>query len=896
MPGIWMKLRELIRTTRLDGELDEEVGLHLQLMEEEYRRGGMSETEARAAAQREFGGVAHAKEAYRDHRGFPWIESFAKDFRYALRGLRRSPGFAAAAVVSLALGIGANTAVFSIIDTILLRPLPYRDPGQLVRLFETESAPGQYPFAEPDFVDWKAQNRTFQDMTLYAWPHDMNLGAAGGRPEHVQALPTEANFFSLFGVTPLFGRTWAAGEDRPGKDDVAILSYGLWQSHFAGDPHAVGRSIELNSRKYTIVGVVPAGFRFPAESQLWIPQVMDSKFMGGRGSHWASAIGRMRPGVSLKAALADLKVIAARLEKQYPNTNGNVGADAKSLRDDMVGDSGDTLFLILGAVGLVLLIACANMANLLLSRALARQKEVAVRSALGASRFRLARQLLTESMLLSVAGGALGLLLAWGGISLFSSARSFDLPRFNVVQLNGTVLAFTFALAITTGVLFGMFPALQMSRPDLLDELKGGAGSSVSPGRRRRFTSHALVVAEIALSLMLLISAGLLLKDFAALRSLDIGVRREGVWTAAIQLPEANYKTDMQIYGFSEALVERARLIGGLDSVALTDRLPLEGGSNGYITLRGQTGAPSNQLVESHAASTEYFHAMGIRLLQGRVFTPADIQTVLQHDLRLDPIYASGSQPPASLLDGIVNPCVINESMARAFWPDQDPLGKMYSHGGNNGPWEQVVGVVADVRQWGLTHGPLPEAYDAFDGGRHLFLILHTSLPPLSVTAQVRRALAQIDQALPLYSVRTMDEVVADQAEGQQYVSGLVGSFAALAALLAAVGIYGVLAYAVKQRTREIGVRMSLGASRGRMLGEMLWQGMRLALLGIAVGAAGAFALGRVMASRLHEVKPGDPLVFAATAVLLAVVALVACYLPARRAARLDPLSALRYE
>ena len=895
MPGIWMRLRELILRTRLDGELDEEVGLHLQMMEEEFRRHGMSEAEARAAARREFGGVAHAKEAYRDERGVAWIESFAKDVRYALRGLRRSPGFTAAAALSLALGIGANTAVFSIIDTILLRPLPYRNPSQLVRLFETESAPGQYPFAEPDFVDWKAQNRTFQDMTMIGWPQDMNL-SAGDRPEHVHALPTEANFFSLLGVQPLLGRTWAAGEDQKGKDDVAILSYGFWRSHFAGDPRAVGRPIELNARKYTIVGVMPANFHFLMESELWVPQVMDSKLYGGRGSHWASAIGRMKPGVTVKAALADLKVIAARLEKQYPNSNGKVGADAKSLRDDMVGDSSATLFLILGAVGLVLLIACANVANLLLSRALARQKEVALRSALGASRFRLVRQLLTESLLLSVAGGALGLLVAWGAISLFAATKSFDLPRFNTVQLNPTVLAFTFALAIATGVLFGMFPALQMSRPDLLDELKGGAGSSVSPGRRRRFTSHALVVAEIALSLMLLISAGLLLKDFAAMRGIDIGVRREGVWTAAVQLPEANYKADMQIYGFSDALLERLRRIGGVDSAALTDKLPLEGGSNGYITLRGQTGEQSNQLVESHSASPEYFRTMGIRLLQGRVFTPADIQTALANDLRLDPIYTSGAQPPADMTNGIVYPCVINESMARFFWPNQNPLGKMYSHDGQNTPWTQVIGVVSDVRQWSLTHWPLPEAYSAFDGSSRLFLILHTSLPLSSVTAQVRRALGQIDPSLPLYAVRSMDEVVAGQAKGQQYLSILVGSFAALAALLAAIGIYGVLAYAVRQRTREIGVRMSLGAGRRRVLGEMLWEGMRLALLGIAMGTGGAVALGRVMASRLHEVKPGDPAIFVATAALLAAVALVACYLPARRAARLDPLAALRYE
>ena len=817
------------------------------------------------------------------------------DLRYALRNLRHARGFALVAAATLAIGIGANTAIFSIIDTILLRPLPYANPDRLVRLNETESAPGRYPFAGPDFVDWKAQNRTFQDMTLFSWPTDMNL-SAGGHPEHILALPTAANFFSLLGVKPLLGRTWAAGEDQPGKDDVVILSYALWNSRYAGDVQAVGRSVELNSRKYTIVGVMPDSFRFPWKSQVWIPQDMDPKGLGTRGNHWANVIGRMKPGVSVPAARADLKGVASRLEKQYPDSNGKIGAVVTPLRDDMVGNSRDSLFLMLGAVGLVLLIACANVANLLLSRAMARQKEVAIRSALGASRLRLLGQLLTESLLLSLAGGALGLVLAWGIVALFSNAKSYSLPQFNAVEVNPAVLAFTFALAIVTGVLFGVFPALQMSRPDLHEELKGGAGASISHGRRRRFTSNVLVVAEIALSLVLLVSAGLLLKDFARMRSLDIGVRREGVWTAAVRLPDTSYKTTRLQFDFAEALLEKARRIGGADAVALTDHLPLEGGSNYYVKLRGQTGEESNQLVEMHVVSPDYFRAMGVRLLQGRVFTAQDIQTALEYDSKIIPMWESGSRPGPELTDGMIYPCVINESMARFFWPHENPLGKMFSQGNDHGPWKQVVGVVSDVAEWSLTGKIGPEAYDPFTGWSRQFLVVHTALPISAVTAQARRALAQVDASLPLYSVRSMDEVVAGQAQGQQFLSALVGSFAGLAALLAAIGIYGVLSYLVTQRTREIGIRMSLGASRFRVLGELLREGMTLAVLGLAAGAGGAFAAGRVLASLLHEVKPGDPMIFAATALLLATVALIACYVPARRAARLDPMKALRYE
>jgi predicted permease len=618
-------------------------------------------------------------------------------------------------------------------------------------------------------------------------------------------------------------------------------------------------------------------------------------------------IGRLKPGLTGQAASANIDLQFRQLLTDYAGSKitdqrrkeiaavtvethpAERGISSLRLRFSF------SLQILMGVVGLVLLIACANVANLLLSRAIARQKEMAVRSALGAARGRLLRQLLTESLLLSLSGGALGLLVAWVLIALVSHARNIALPQFTIIQLNGEVLAFTFALSVLTGVLFGLVPALRTSRPDLHEELKGGAGSSISPGKHRRFTSNVLVAGEMALSMLLLVSAGLLLKDFARLRNLDIGVRPEGVFTAAVRLPETQYKTGAQILAFAQSLQEKCAHIAGVDAAAISDHLPLEGGSNYYVKLRGQTSQRSNLLVEYHTVSRDYFRAMGVRLLEGRNFDPADFQRVQAVNERFEKL-PKGERLPEAESDAIVTPAVINQSMARAFWHGRSSLGQMFSQGSDHGPWKQVIGVVNDVREWGLAHEPVPEAYEAYDGDSRFFVVLHTSRQPLSLTPEVRSALAQTDASLPLFSVRAMDQVISENAQGQQFLSLLVGSFAGLAVLLAAVGIYGVLSYMVTERTREIGIRISLGAGRARVLGQVILEGMRLAVAGFAVGIAGALAVGRVLASLLHEVKPGDPAIFVLTAGFLALAAFAACYIPAHRAASLNPVTALRYE
>jgi putative ABC transport system permease protein len=820
-----------------------------------------------------------------------------QDLRYAARMLRNNLAFSIIAIVTLASGIGVNTAIFSVVDAVLLRPLPFGDPGQLVRLHETEAAPGKYPFTAPDFLDWKTQNHTFQDMTLYAWTNSFNLSGEG-TPNRVIGVRTEANFFSVLGSKALMGRTWAPGEDQPGKEREVILSYALWQRQFGADPNIVGKTAKIDGQTHNIIGMMPPSFRFPASVELWMPLLMDSKSLFPRGSHAYNAIGRLKPGVTLERAQADVSLIASQLEKQYPASNTKVGAAILPLHESIVGQSRTSLAVMMWAVGLVLLIACANVANLLLSRAVARQREMGIRSALGAQRLRLVRQLLTESVLLGIAGGALGVGLAVFGIQTITSFKDVGLPSVNTIGLNINVLLFTLGLSVLTGIIFGIVPALHTARADVFDELKGGAGGIVSHSRSRRLASDALVVAEVGLALLLLASAGILLKDFQRLRNSKIGVRTDGIVTASVSLPNAGYTDQQQQFNFEQRMRHGLANVPGIDSVAVSSLLPLEGGNNGYRHKRGETFTPmTGPLVENHNITPGYFRTFGISLLKGRDFTEADLSEELQRDTKTRELFkvSGNNPPPADQTNSIVYPAIINETMARIFWPNEEPLGKMFGQG-PNGPWNEVVGVVSDVKQWGLAQPPQPEAYTLLDGSSRLIFVVHSSLPKASVAAAMRRALADIDNSLALYGVRSMDEVVADQAITERLLTTLVGVFSGLALLLSAVGIYGVLSYVVTQRTREIGIRISLGASRGRVLGLMLKEGLTLAVVGVLTGTVASVAVAKVLTSVLHGISPRDPLILSATAAGLVLIAFLACYIPARRATKVDPMVALRYE
>jgi len=859
---------------RRDRELAEELESHLLMHIDDNVRAGMSPREARRQALVKLGGLTQTEEACRRRRGLPLLEDFFQDLRYAARGLRRQPAFTLVAVLTLALGIGANTALFSVVNAVFLNPLPLPEPDRVVSLFETFQPDGRSALSYPNLRDWREQNTTFEGMAAYV-PGAFNL-QAGDSPRRLLGLRVEANYFDVLGVRPQLGRTFLEGEDAAGRENVVVLSDALWRGGFGADPDIVNRTIPLNGRQYTVVGVMPRSLSALTRTQVWAPLVFPESEKASRGSHGYNVVGRLKRGATLEQAGEELSVIAARLAGQYPDVQAGRGASVSRLEEELVGDVRLPLLTLMGAVAFVLLIACANVANLLLARAAGRHREIALRIALGAGRLRLLRQFLTEGVLLSVAGGAVGGLTAWLGLGLLGGLAFENLPRSGEISLDLRVLAFTMLVSLLTGVVFGLAPAAQALKTDVQEALKDG-GKGSAQGFGGAWTRNALVVAEIAAAFVLLIGAGLLIKSYARLLSVDPGVRPENVLTAKLSLAQERYPDGEAMRRFHERLLERVAAEPGVEAAGLASHLPVEEyGTNGYVRVEGKTYPPNGEpLVEVRVVSPDYFRAMGVRLVRGRTFDVRDTKDA-----------------PVGV--------VVNETMARTVWPGEDPVGKRVWGRPVVDDWVPVVGVVADVKNVGLTLPTVPEFYFNYtrggEGLRDMTLAVRSRLEPGVLAAAVRREVQAVDPGQPAYNVRTMRAVLDGSVEGRRLNMSLLGVLAALSLVLAVIGIYGVMSYNVARHTREIGIRMALGAQTTHIHRLIIGRGAALALAGVAVGLGLALALTRLMTGLLFGVSATDPATYVAIAAVLFAAALVACYVPARRAVRVDPLVALRYE
>jgi predicted permease len=801
------------------------------------------------------------------------MESITKDIRYGVRSLLKRPAFTAIAVITLALGIGANTTLFSFVNGILLRPLPYKDPGQLVMLDENSLKQGIKSFgvSYPNFTDWRAQNHVFEDVAAYQRGTYSLVGA--GEPEQLSGARITQGLFELLGVSPKLGRTINAEEDRPETNNAVLISHNLWQRRFASAENVVGQSLIVNGVPRTIVGVMPPDFKFPDTAELWVPMALNEK-LWTRNDHGLRSVARLKPNITLEQAQAEMNNIARRIEEQNPVTNEGMGVEVISLRVRLVGDYRQALLILLGVVGFVLLIACANVANLLLARSSARHQEFALRAALGASRARIVRQLLTESAVLSVLGAGFGVLLAVWGRNLLLAAIPGDMPFWMKFDLDLRVLGFTLVVSFLTALVFGVVPALQGSRTLLNEALKEGVRSRGTTHNRLR---NLLVVAEVALSLVLLVGAGLMLRSFEKLQQVNSGINPEHVLTVEVPLSRAKYPEDAQQSAFFKELVTRVGALSGVSSVSAISNLPLMGGWGRSLTVEGYPVLSVGQApMINHAVVTpNYFHTMGIPLHEGRDFSEADAAKGLRVT-------------------------IVDERLARQYWPNASALGKRIRFGPpeSNEPWHTVIGVAGAVRHERLDQETRQSIYVSYQQipDRVMTLALRTSGDPEDLAGAVRREVLALDKDQPVTNVLTMGEVVSRSVWQQRFYTMLFGIFAALALVLAAVGIYGVMSYAVTQRTQEIGIRMALGARAFDVLGLIIKNGMALIVIGVVIGLAGAVALTRLLATLLFGVTPTDTLTFVVVSGVLMVVALVACYLPARRATKVDPLVALRYE
>ena len=861
-------------------DLERELRSHLENEADEQRARGLNAEDARDAARRAFGSAAIVREDVRALSPWAALDDTAQDLRYGLRLLKKNPGFAIVAALTLALGVGATTTIFSVVHAVLMRPLPYADADRLAMVWENVNLP-QYKNAQNapapgNFSDWRDRSSTFIDM---AAARDGAWSLTGsGDPIRVSGEMVSASLFRLLQVEPALGRTFTAEEDRAAPSRVVVLGHGLWVDRFGSNPSIVGQTIHLNDEPYVVVGVMPGGFRFPdPDDQLWMPLGLTSAQLANHGSHFLRVLGRLKPGVTIAQAQADLDIVAARLTNESPQTNTGVGVTVLSLPEQIVGDVRRPLLVLLGIVGFLLLMVCANIGNLMLARALARGREFAVRAALGASRTRLLRQLLAESVLLATAGGALGLAVAWWGVAALRWLAPANLPRLDDIGVNGSVAAFNAAAALAAGVLCGIMPALQSQRRDLHGALKDD--SRASSGGARLRARNLLVIVETALGVVVLVGAGLLLRSFVRLSQVPLGFNPNNTVTFRVVLPAARYRTEPQRTAFYHQLLERLQALPGVQSAAGITAVPLAAtGRMTGVSAEGQPPAVGNvRLVDFRTVSPGYFSALSIPLIAGRDVSWSD---------------TNATEPSI----------VVSETMARTFWPDQQAIGKRIKAGrpeDNTVPWLTVVGIVADVRQVDLIHVPRPAMYvpasqDRATGDVLRDWIVRATGDPTPLVPAIRSAVWGLDATLPIARVQTMNQARSASTASQQFTLLLVALFALLALVLAAVGLYGVASYNVSQRTRELGIRVALGAHRGALLRLVLAHGARLTLIGLAVGTIAALALTQVMSTLLFGVGARDPMTFVGVALLLLAVSLVASFVPARRATRVDPVVALR--
>lgn len=865
-------------------DVDDELQFHVEQRIRDLTAAGLRPDDARAEAERQFGDVAAVRQAClvidqrrarRVHRE-EIMSDLLKDLRFALRSLRHTPAFAVTAILCLALGVAVTTTIVTGVNAILVRPLPYHDADRLAAVYSQNPLRGYrgVNISYADYADWRDRNRTFSALGIWTWSSHA-LSGDGGDAERIDGADVSANLFPLLGVRPMLGRTFTASEEKRGQDRVVILSHGIWQRRYGGDSSIVGRTITMDAEPFTVVGVMPPRFNFPDRGDVWTPfavNVSDEEH-GNRG--YAGAIGRLAPGLTMQQATADLRVISLRLQQEYHEANFGWETELVPLRDDLVGDLRTPFLIFLAAVGLVLVIACANVANLTLARGATRHREMAVRVALGASRGRLIRQLLTESLLIAAIGGAIGAGLSVFGVHLLERSFPSSVPFYISLNFDGRALAFAIVVSALTGVFFGLPPALGATRVDLNAGLRDGSQGSGDAESRHRLRS-LLIVMEVAVSLVLMIGAGLLVRSYQAYEDTALGFDEQGAITARISLPFAKYGDGARRDAFYQELLSRLAALPGVTAVGSSQGIPFSGWDvQGEMEAEGNPPLPPGQELVSHFmwVSADYFRAIGVPLVSGRMLAPSDRDSA-----------------------AVVG--VVNETFAKQFFPNEDPIGHRV-RGGSGDSWVTIVGVIRDFRHYRLPQPMGPAIYYAYSTRPLLSqtVVIRTSLPdPFTLVPALRQAARALDADVPVYDVKTLEQQVSRSLWRQRLQASALGAFATLAVVLTVIGIYGVVAYAVAQRTREIGVRMALGASRKQVLMMILLQAARLALAGVVIGLVAALVLARVVATLLYEVEPFDPLTFGLVPLLLIGVTIAATLGPARRATTVDPLLAMKAE